>query len=310
MSYRIIQCTDHEQWLELRKKGVGASEIATLFGESKQTPLQLWQLKRGESKPTFTPQQEVAMQMGHALEALVADMFAAATQSVISMESEPDFLAIAEHNEQLRVSPDRLFISNDNESCVLECKTTAQTIDSENIPIRWYLQLQYQMHVLELDKGAIAWLETGVSHRFGYKWFKRNEELGKEIEKRINAFWQKVESGEAPDPVTDVEVGGIYPESEAIKVEADDTDLFHIAELKRIESELKALEATAEAHRVAIKQRLQEADTLTFDGQTLCTWKTQKGAERFDSKRFKAAYPNEYKMYVTQSAPIRRFLIK
>lgn len=48
----------------------------------------------------------------------------------------------------------------------------------------------------------------------------------------------------------------------------------------------------------------------TFNGQTLFTWKTGKGRKTFDSKRFKAEYPDIYSEYIKVSQGNRTFLIK
>ena len=66
-----------EEWLEARKEGIGASEVATIVGLNPwETPYQLWRRKTGldPSKAMTT-----AMQTGHILEDGVAQYWAQAT---------------------------------------------------------------------------------------------------------------------------------------------------------------------------------------------------------------------------------------
>ena len=45
--------TDREQWLQWRKKGIGASDIPIIMGmTSWSSPTQLWREKRGEATQT------------------------------------------------------------------------------------------------------------------------------------------------------------------------------------------------------------------------------------------------------------------
>ena len=54
----------------------------------------------------------------------------------------------------------------------------------------------------------------------------------------------------------------------------------------------------------------QRGDTLTFDGQTLATWKLSKPTKRFNRQRFTEAHPALAAQFTDESAPTRRFIIK
>ena len=48
MSNTIIRPKDRNEWLELRKAGIGSSEVATIVGLNPwETPYQLWRRKLG-----------------------------------------------------------------------------------------------------------------------------------------------------------------------------------------------------------------------------------------------------------------------
>ena len=66
MSTQIIRPTNREEWLDVRKSGIGSSEVATIVGLNPfETPYQLWRRKRGLDAPQ---EENFAMKAGHYLE--------------------------------------------------------------------------------------------------------------------------------------------------------------------------------------------------------------------------------------------------
>ena len=59
-----------------------------------------------------------------------------------------------------------------------------------------------------------------------------------------------------------------------------------------------------------IKLCFGDAEAISFEGQTLATWKASKDSERFDSKAFQTAHPDLAKEFTTIVAGSRRFLVK
>lgn len=80
--------------------------------------------------------------------------------------------------------------------------------------------------------------------------------------------------------------------------------------LKGVREEIKALEAREEELEGLIKLRFEDAEALTYGGQTIATWKASKASPKFDAKAFQAAHPDlaQEFTHVTQGA--RRFLLK
>ena len=74
MSNTIIRPATHEEWLEVRKSGIGSSEVATIVGLNPwETPYQLWRRKRGLDAPK---PENFAMKAGHYLEDAVSRFWA------------------------------------------------------------------------------------------------------------------------------------------------------------------------------------------------------------------------------------------
>ena len=53
-----------------------------------------------------------------------------------------------------------------------------------------------------------------------------------------------------------------------------------------------------------------DAEGISFDGQTLATWKAPKPSQKFNAKAFQADDPETYSKYVTPLQGARRFLLK
>ena len=155
-----VRTKSHEEWLELRRKGIGSSEVATILGLNPfDTPYLLWRRKRGELAEE--PESE-AMLMGHMLEDVVAKRWQRETGLEILPGSEEEILFVDEERPFMRVSPDRLYRKRpDGDEGILECKTTVKAVSPDEIPLHWFVQLQYQLGVAGMAKGSLAWLVQG-----------------------------------------------------------------------------------------------------------------------------------------------------
>ena len=205
MAYRTIRPATHQEWLDERKKGIGSSEAGTIMGVNKfDTPYSLWRRKTGVDGPI--PSNE-AMELGHHMEPAVVTMFAARTGAEVCKNSEGDWIAVDKKREYLRVSPDRLFYEAGARHIksnlrILECKTTSVAVDPDDFPVYWYCQLQYQMGVMGVKKGAVAWISSYPRLNFGYKEFDFNPEFYKALTESIEQFWLiNVCGGIAPDDI-------------------------------------------------------------------------------------------------------------
>ena len=71
---------------------------------------------------------------------------------------------------------------------------------------------------------------------------------------------------------------------------------------------------TREEEITSIKQSLMiqmgEAETLTFEGKVLATWKAPKPSFRLDSKRLELEHPEIASNYKTQVQNSRRLVVK
>ena len=316
MAYRVIRPATHQEWLDERKKGIGSSEAGTIMGVNKfDTPYGLWRRKTGIDGPI--PSNE-AMELGHHMEPAVVTMFAARTGAEVCKNSEGDWIAVDKKREYLRVSPDRLFYEAGARHIksnlrILECKTTSVAVDPDDFPVYWYCQLQYQMGVMGVKKGAVAWISSYPRLNFDYKEIDFNPDFYKAMIESIEQFWLINVCGGIPPEDIDGEDSLLRsPQATAGEtLQADDEMMERYDAIKEIASTIKKLETTRTSLEDEIKIALGTAESLVSpEGSVIAQWKNTKDTRKFNAKAFQAAEPTMYNLYMETVPGSRRFTIR
>lgn len=324
--YTIVRYNNREEWLEGRKKGIGASDVGTLLGLNKyNTPLRLWNKIMGLTAPEG---ESAAMSRGHRVEPLVASDFAAATGAIIDEGSAEDFHAVDNDKPWLRVSPDRMWWpagTPESErtmenALILECKTCTADITPDTVfdhfPY-WYAQIQYQMGVMGVQKAALGWICVGNPNLpFDYLMLDFDEKYYLDtIVPTVDAFWNdNVLGGAQPDQVLDNEDAGLrWSRAETgSKAVATQEVIDSIIRCRAIEAQIKALEKEADDIKLGVKISMGDSEALVMpDGKTeVATWKNCTTAARLDAKRLQSEQPDVYEKYMGQASESRRLLLK
>lgn len=315
MSYTIHRPKSREAWLELRKGGIGSSEVGTILGLNPyETPYQLWRKKKGLDAPT---PENFAMRAGHYLEDAVSLFYQDETGNEIIKSSAGDWLIVNNERPFLRVSPDRtcwkrgMARKHDNKG-IVECKTTQKEIDGDSLPQHWFCQLQYQLGVAELNWGAIAWLTAG--REFGYRDLTFDKDFYDWMIEEVTRFWVDcIQGNQEPLAINVEDVILKSPRHIAGKtLTANDDIIAELAELKEVREELAALDQRKKAIEETIKMTMGDAEALVLPNtdDVLCTWKAGKDRTKFDDKRFAQEHPDMYAQYTKTTAGTRTFLIK
>jgi putative phage-type endonuclease len=187
-------------WLKERESGLGASEVATVFGVNPwESPYSLYQKKRGELEGQADTE---PMEWGRRLEAVVADAFGEKTKRqvwkhplggmLLRSRAFPWLLATPDYEQKApRCATDGL----------LECKTSgAMFADDwdEDVPIHYQIQVMQQLLVTGRKYASVACLVGG--QRFKFKHIVRNEKFLKTLVEKTRRFWQMIQDG-TPPPV-------------------------------------------------------------------------------------------------------------
>ena len=183
------------EWMEERRLGVGASEIAVLFGVSPWSTLkELWNEKVNGCD--YSPGSEL-FHFGHEFEPLIAAEFSRRTGEEV--DYPPELIMIGKE-PHFRASLDRVVVENGKPVAALELKNLNDARFGEyrvsGPSIGYLLQIQYQMMVAELDYGYLAAMFGG--QKFAAWQVAASPSLQREIERRVNEFWGYVERKEEP----------------------------------------------------------------------------------------------------------------
>lgn len=293
-----------ELWQQQRLQGVGATEAVAVCGLSKwTTPLLAWQRRKGLAP---RPEYNTAMHMGHLLEPIVAKLWEEHTGLTIAPESEGDILVYAEDATPWRIcSPDRWTA----DGVLLECKTTAQPVDADNPPVEWVLQLQYQMAVCGATEGWLAWLVNGRD--FGTVRFERDDALLDSVLPLVDDYWHTNVLGDVEPAISNVDDALLkFPSPVEEEMEASDTLMAKIAELKELKRMAKEAEALAAEVEAEVKMQVAQAGRVTYQGSTLLTYTRNKASIKLDSKRLQAEHPDLCADYMVEVEGARVLRIK
>lgn len=296
---------NRESWLEERRRGVGGSDAAAVLGLSKwKTPLQVYQEKRGELGST--PDNE-SMLWGRVLEPVIRQQYAERTGRIVRVPE-----GIITHPEHSFMLANLDGVTDDRR--VIEIKTARTGQDwgepgSDEVPQAYLLQVQHYMAVTGFEVADIAVLIGGSDFRL-YE-IQADQELQEMLIAGEAEFWQRVVDGNPPEPISYADVQAKFGRTSIdAAVEAAPEVLAALETIKAVKEQIKAMEASEESAKAIVMKAMGEADTLTYGGRIIATWKLAKAASRFDSGAFKVAHPSLYEQFAKTGEPSRRFIIK
>lgn len=296
MGIKKIAFNSREEWLELRKQGIGGSDAAAVVGLSKwSSPLAVYADKLG-----IIPEREdnEAMRQGRDLEAYVAERFMEQTGLKVRRENH---ILINEERPFMFANIDRRIVGEDEG---LECKTTSvynkTDFEGGDVPPEYYVQCQHYMAVTGWNVWHLAVL---VLNRGFYVFrVERNEEDIQALIKAEQEFWENnVLAGIPPEPLEhDSEtLIKLYPNSHDtyIPLYGVSKELLELNEKKKaakdLEEEIKNLENR-------VKATLGDAGEGS-DDNFIVTWKSQSRTS-LDGTRLKKELPDVYETYSKESS--------
>jgi len=175
-----------EEWLMLRKKGIGGSEAAIILGLSPWTTIEeLWKEKTSD---TVTNIQNESMYWGTLLEDIVAKEFAKRTGMNVY---KYQYMLFSTQYPFITANVDRRIKNTNDKFLGLECKTTSftqkQRWNTIHIPLHYYAQVQQYMYVTGAEEWYVAVL-IGGNYFLAYH-VKRDEPFINEMVKKEVRFW-------------------------------------------------------------------------------------------------------------------------
>ena len=260
-----------EMWLAERRKGVGASEVASIIAPevAYEGPLALWMKKTGRyTKDDATER----MTSGRYHEPAVAAWFADEYQCQLQHAGNASLVSpVYPH---LRATPDYYVTSPERGRGVVECKcrfhhAEVEEFSGEVPTLKWQIQVQSQMAVTGCRWGAVAALVVGEHMAWA---MGQNDEFIARTGEAVEAWWEKYVVTDTPPPddtkgVAEWLCKYIPPKRSLVTVELD--DVAAVAAIKLESLRLARLEAERledEAKEAVIKAIGTGADVGTAPG--------------------------------------------
>ena len=298
-----------------RSKYIGGSDIGAILGLSRfKTPLEVWMEKTGKE---VQKKDSLPLRFGSFAEDFVAREYSRATGF--------DLL----HDESIYLHPQHSYMSahidrfvlGDQDALrpnrILECKTANPfssgdwgEIGSDEVPMGYLCQCIWYMAITGIDKTDLAVLFGNSDFRI-YE-IARDQGLEELVIAKATTFWDEHVLKDIPPPVqSEADCQTLFSKGDPAKsIEAAQETLELTKRLHTLNSEIDVREEEISSIKQNIMSQMGEAESLTYQGKTLATWKAPKPSFRLDSKRFEQELPeiaSNYKIPVQNS---RRLVIK
>lgn len=295
------------KYLEERRKLIGGSDVAAILGLSPfRTAYQVYQEKRKEVEDWKGNE---ATDWGSRLEPAIRQWYSDTTGRSVKV---PDKLLVHPKYPFMGASLDGFT----DDGRVVEIKTARNGKDwgepgTNQIPDYYAVQVHHYMTITGFPVADIPVSIAGSSPSL-YT-VEADREISEMIIDACAKFWERVVSGNPPEPVSYSDAVARFGKSKAEgAVIASDGALAGVAELKQFIAQRKELEELEEEVKGRIIRFLGDAGDTLVDagGHALVTYRLANGRKAFDAKAFEKDHPNLYLKYIKTSEPARRFLIK
>nr|WP_295080776.1 YqaJ viral recombinase family protein [uncultured Roseateles sp.] len=306
---------DRDQWLEVRKGGIGSSDAGAAVGLNPyKSQLQLWMEKTGRDAnlPKTDPNDETSpMYWGTLLEPIVAAHYTRRTgnrvrriNAVLQHPDEPWMLANIDR--EVTGMPDVQ---------ILECKTAGingARLWKDGVPEYVQLQVMHQLAVTGKQAADVAVLLGGQDlqvHRI-----ERDEILIQRLIELERKFWRYVVDDVAPpadgSDSAETALRALYPQDsgQTLDLSADFamsgvfSDLLAVRQVLDQQSHLEA------QLKQRIQQHMGDATKAIFETGEV-TWKRSKDSQVLDAARLCKDEPELARCFMTSRPGSRRFVV-
>jgi len=292
---------------EARKKGIGGSEVSAILGlDDYSSPYKVWLNKTGRESSTVDNKYTKA---GLILESAVADYFEQQTSYRIIKASAKQTTVTHPKYSFAIGTPDRRYIATQKVGKgILECKTTQYAYD--DVPEKWFIQLQWYLGVIGSAYGSVAWLEHGLDFKF--KEYEFDQEFFDYLLDAVNKFWhENVLKDIPPEPINSADIERMFTRHrDGSVLEATQELISAHTDLVSIKSAIKELSVKENELTELIKTVMRDNEVIMAGSQPLFTWKTSKSSSQFNKEKFKIDHPELFEKYLVDVDGSRRFLVK
>lgn len=316
---RLVKTQDlsRDEWLEVRKRGIGSSDAGTAVGLNPyQSPLELWMIKTGRDGeiPKVDPNDESSpMYWGTLLEPIVAAHYTKRTGNRVRKIN-----AVLQHADEdkswMLANIDREVVGA-NDVQILECKTTGEfgaKLWKEGPPSYVTIQVQHQLAVTGKAAADVCVLICGQEIRI-YR-IQRDNELIERLIELERQFWHYVET-DTPPPADGSESADralryLYPKDAGNTINfADDTEMSAtFADLVNLRADITNREELESLLKQKIQEKMGDASVAIFETGTV-SFKRSKDSHGIDMNALLQDQPDLAERYPLFKPGSRRFLV-
>lgn len=305
-----------DEWLEVRKHGIGSSDAAAAVGLSPyKSQLELWMEKSGRDTdlPKPDPTDTTApVYWGTLLEPIVAASYTQQTGRRVRKVN-----AVLQHPDRpwMLANIDREVIGASDVQ-ILECKTAGEFGARhwrDGVPEYVQLQVQHQLAVTGKHAADVAVLLCGQQlkvHRI-----ERDDELIAKLMLLQERFWHDVTT-DTPPPVDGSDSSAtalqyLYPRDSGERLDfSQDSQMSALfTDLQEARFQLDKYRQLEEQYKQKIQQAMGGASQAIFE-TGLVSWKRSKDSTVLDTKRLLSDHPELLAQYSQTRPGSRRFLVQ
>ena len=301
---------------------IGGSDVAAILGLSPyKTAVDIWLEKTGQTTIQST---SMAMRFGQFAEEFIAREYVRATGQAVAPYEEAfidqDHPYLAGHIDRFILPKEGGLFNSTNMLSVqklLECKTAnpfAQQewgdVGTDSVPLPYLVQCLWYLMLTGCESADLAVL-------FGNSDFRiytigRDAEVERALKERACHFWQcYIQTGIAPPAANEADCRTLFQKAIPSKIqEADQNDLDLLDQLKTINQKLLSYEEQLSQIKQTLMNKMQDAESLQYQGKTLLTWKAPKPSKKLDAKLLAQAHPELVAQYQMEIENTRRFVVK
>ena len=291
-----------EEWLELRRNGIGGSDASVVMGKNPWRSIQqLWEDKTGKTQVQENSNEYTYW--GNVMEGIIRKEFMNRTGLKVRQKHAMIF---HEEYPYLFADVDGIVTDERGEKCIFEAKTASQYKADQwenGVPEEYVLQVQHYLAVCGMNKAYIAALIGG--NKFVFTTIYRDDSLIEELIAKEKEFWEEcVLTGTEPvvddSEATKEYLNTKYSNSVASTIQLNVDMKKVIAEYQDVDSKVKELEKKKTGLANQIKAVMGAYETGELDG-IVVSWK-KISRESVDSRRLRKEKPEIFAEYSNVSS--------
>ena len=294
-----------EEFLLRRRSGIGGSDISAILGLNPyKTPFQLWLDKTGRSEDEQRdPDAIERMHFGNVLESVVAAEYSARTghkvQRINQQLQHPSLEIAVANIDRAVIEPGKRARWDDaagrvlGATHILECKTAHAMArhspewgeaGSDEVPQSYWLQCMWYLGITGLPRADLAVLFGG--QKFVTYTIERDDGVIADLLTEADAWWRKhITADVPPDPHSEDEARQRWASHTASKeLIVDATVADAVQQLAEVKATIDELKTQEQALRNTICTAIGDAESISYQGRKLATWKQNKPGSKTNWK--------------------------